>query len=82
MIDEASANWDPERIFSTDRVLIVCGLAELENFPSIPMKVIINEYVEISKFYGTYQSSVFVNGLLDRIGRRIRTQEAGETPKD
>lgn len=82
MINESAANWDPERIFSTDRVLIVCGLAELESFPSIPMKVIINEYVEISKFYGTHQSSVFVNGLLDRLGRRIRVAEAGRIDED
>ena len=67
MISESVAGWEKERLFSTDVALIVMGLAEAASFPTIPVKVTINEYVEISKFYGTPKSRSFVNGLLDRL---------------
>ena len=67
MVAEAVSGWEKERLFSTDVVLIVMGLAEVVTFPTIPVKVSINEYVEISKFYGTPKSRAFVNGLLDRL---------------
>lgn len=59
--------WDRDRLFTTDTVLIAMGLAEAETFPEIPVKVTINEYVEISKYYSTPKSRSFVNGLLDRL---------------
>ena len=59
--------WDRDRLFTTDIVLIAMGLAEAETFPEIPVKVTINEYVEISKYYSTPKSRSFVNGLLDRL---------------
>ena len=71
MVMELVSNWDKERIVSTDMVLIVMGMAEILNFPEIPVKVSINEYVEISKFYGTPKSRIFVNGLLDRLVAKI-----------
>lgn len=55
----------------TDLALIVCGVAEAEAFPNQPSKVIINEYVEISKFFSTPESKAFVNGLLDKIINNI-----------
>ena len=67
MISESVSGWEKERLFSTDVALIVMGLAEASSFPTIPVKVTINEYVEISKFYGTQKSRSFVNGLLDRL---------------
>ena len=67
MVSAAVPQWDADRLFTTDVVLIVCGLAEAENFKDIPNKVTVNEYVEISKFYGTPKSRQFVNGLLDRL---------------
>ena len=67
MISESVSGWEKERLFSTDVALIVLGLAEACSFPTIPVKVTINEYVEISKFYGTQKSRSFVNGLLDRL---------------
>lgn len=67
MISESVTGWEKERLFSTDVALIVMGLAEAASFPTIPVKVTINEYVEISKFYGTQKSRSFVNGLLDRL---------------
>lgn len=59
--------WDRDRLFTTDIVLIAMGLAEAETFPEIPVRVTINEYVEISKFYSTPKSRSFVNGILDRL---------------
>lgn len=59
--------WNRDRICATDLALIVCGMAEAKAFPQTPVKVIINEYVEISKFYSTPESSGFVNGLLDKL---------------
>lgn len=70
LFDEIAAstrNWDSERLVSTDAALIVLGLSEAINFPEIPVKVTINEYVEISKYYSTFNSRLFVNGLLDRL---------------
>lgn len=60
-------NWDSDRLVSTDVALIVMGIAEAVNFPTIPVKATINEYVEISKFYSTPNSKVFVNGILDKV---------------
>ena len=71
MISGSVSNWDQDRIVSTDMVLIITGLAEAENFPTIPVRVTINEYVEISKYYGTPKSSIFVNGLLDRLIQKL-----------
>lgn len=59
--------WDKNRICATDLALIVCGLAEAEAFPEMPSRIIINEYVEISKFYSTPESRGFVNGVLDKL---------------
>jgi len=61
------SNWDSDRIVATDTILIAQGLAEAVSFPEIPVKVTINEYVEISKFYSTQNSRIFVNGLLDKL---------------
>ena len=60
-------NWKSDRLVSTDAVLIVMGITEAVVFPTIPVKVTINEYVEIAKYYSTPNSRIFVNGILDRI---------------
>ena len=74
MVSESVSGWEKDRLFSTDMVLIVMGLAEAASFPSIPVKVTINEYVEISKFYGTPKSRAFVNGLLDRLIQKLAAE--------
>jgi N utilization substance protein B len=71
MVAESVEGWEKERLFSTDVILIAMGLAEAVNFPTIPVKVTINEYVELSKFYGTPKSRAFVNGLLDRLIQKL-----------
>ncbi|MFA5325403.1 MAG: transcription antitermination protein NusB, partial [Bacteroidales bacterium] len=67
LISENVSNWDSDRLVSTDCTLIVMGIAEAAYFPNIPIKVTINEYVELSKYYSTPNSRIFVNGLLDKI---------------
>ena len=79
MIAENVTGWEKERLFSTDMVLIAMGLAEASTFASIPVKVTMNEYVEISKFYGTPKSRSFVNGLLDRLIQKLA--EEGQVKK-
>lgn len=74
MVAESVSGWEKERLFSTDVILIVMGLAEVVTFPTIPVKVSINEYVEISKFYGTPKSRAFVNGLLDRLVQTLANE--------
>ena len=71
MVADAVSGWEKDRLFSTDVVLIVMGLAEVSAFPTIPVKVSINEYVEISKFFGTPKSRSFVNGLLDKLIQQL-----------
>lgn len=79
MVAGAVPKWDKDRLVIIDTVLIICGLAEAENFPEIPVKVTINEYVDISKYYSTPKSRSFVNGLLDAIIQKMT--EAGEISK-
>ena len=74
MVAESVTGWEKERLFSTDVVLISMGLAEAVSFPTIPVKVTMNEYVEISKLYGTPKSRSFVNGLLDKLVQQLANE--------
>lgn len=71
LIAESVSQWEKGRLFTTDVVLIAMGLAEAKVFPGMPVRVTINEYVEISKFYSTPKSRSFVNGLLDKLIHRL-----------
>ncbi len=64
-------NWDAERVAIIDMILIKMAIAELMNFNSIPGKVTLNEYVEISKTYSTDKSKDFINGILDRLFKQL-----------
>ena len=66
-ISKLTPKWDISRICATDLALIVCGMAESAANPGISPRIIMNEYVEISKFYSTPESKSFVNGLLDKL---------------
>jgi transcription antitermination protein NusB len=72
-------NWDIERIAQTDKVIMSMAITEMKNFPSIPVKVSINEYIDISKTYSTPKSKQFVNGLLDVVSKELT--EKGEIRK-
>ena len=79
LIVKAAENWEIERIALMDRILLKMALAEAKAFPSIPLKVTLNEYIELSKYYSTPKSSGFINGILDPLFKQMR--EAGEIVK-
>lgn len=64
-IDQKSKNWEIDRVALTDRIILEMAIGEMIHFSSIPVKVTINEYIELSKLYSTPKSKQFVNGLLD-----------------
>ena len=66
MIENLVENWEFERIAKMDVLLLKMAITELQCFETIPTKVSINEYIEISKYYSTPKSNVFINGILDK----------------
>ena len=79
LVASSTDQWQEDRLFTTDTVLIVMGLGEAKAFPEMPVRVTINEYVEISKYYSTPKSRSFVNGILDRLIKKL--VEDGEIVK-
>lgn len=73
LIGEKTKNWDVERIAMVDVMLMKLALTELLYFKSIPVKVTLNEYIELSKWYSTPKSKVFVNGVLDKLVAELKT---------
>lgn len=74
MISAKTKNWESERIALMDSILMQMAIAELVYFPTIPVKVTMNEYIELAKDYSTTKSSTFVNGILDKILTDLRKQ--------
>jgi N utilization substance protein B len=72
LIDKNTTNWEVERIALMDILVMRLALTEIIEFPEIPVKVTLNEYIEIAKYYCTSKSSTFVNGILDNIVKEIR----------
>jgi N utilization substance protein B len=70
MIDEHTNNWDVERLALMDIVILAVAISEAKNFASIPVKVTMNEYIDVAKYYSTPASSTFINGVLDKIVTR------------
>lgn len=66
LIETLAVNWEVDRIAKMDVLLLKMALVELQTCPSIPTKVTMNEYIEISKFYSTPKSNLFINGILDK----------------
>ena len=79
LVASSTDQWQEDRLFTTDTVLIIMGLGEAKAFPDMPVRVTINEYVEISKYYSTPKSRSFVNGILDKLIRQL--MESGEIVK-
>ena len=79
MIQEGAQNWELERIATTDRILMKMALAEAQSFESIPLKVTLNEYIELSKYYSTPKSHGFINGILDQLFGKLK--ESGDIKK-
>ncbi len=74
-IKENTRNWDLERIAFMDILIMQMALAELIGFPSIPTKVTLNEYLEISKYYSTSKSNIFINGVLDKVVSQLKEEK-------
>jgi N utilization substance protein B len=74
IIDKNTTNWEVERIALMDILVMQLAITEVMEFPEIPVKVTLNEYIEIAKYYCTSKSSTFVNGILDNIVKEIREQ--------
>jgi N utilization substance protein B len=72
LIQEQSKNWEIDRLAFMDSIIMQAALSEICSFPSIPINVTINEYIEISKYYSTDKSSIFINGILDSIVGKLR----------
>ena len=73
-ISNKTTNWDKDRIANVDLVLLQMAIIEFQKFPSIPVKVTINEYLEIAKEYSTPKSSVFINGILDKLVKELEAK--------
>lgn len=86
LIAEKTKNWEADRIALMDTLLMRMAISELINFPSIPVKVTINEYIELSKTFSTLKSNTFINGILDKIladlNRQGRIRKSGRGLKD
>ena len=79
LIADNTRNWEVERLPLTDRVILEMAIAELICFPGIPVKVTINEYIELAKGYSTPKSRQFINGILDVIAKAL--QDTGAVKK-
>lgn len=86
MISVKTKNWEADRIALVDNLLMRMAICELVNFPTIPVKVTINEYIELSKAFSTSKSNTFINGILDKILADLtaeqRIQKQGRGLKD
>ncbi|MDR2918583.1 MAG: transcription antitermination factor NusB [Tannerella sp.] len=74
-IDKHIKNWESERIANMDLIIMQVALAEIMNFPKIPIKVTLNEYIDAAKHYSTPKSGTFINGVLDSIVRELKKEK-------
>lgn len=74
LVGDKTKNWESDRIALMDSLLMQMAITELLHFPTIPVKVTMNEYIEISKDYSTAKSSTFINGILDKILSDLKQQ--------
>tara|TARA_B100000795_G_scaffold105014_1_gene77492 strand:- start:5601 stop:6545 length:945 start_codon:yes stop_codon:yes gene_type:complete len=74
-IEGKTPNWDQERIAEMDMIILKMGISEFLHFPSIPVRATINEYLEIAKEYSTPKSSIFINGILDKLVKEFETSK-------
>lgn len=76
LIANNTKNWEVDRLALTDRVILEMAIAEMIHFPNIPVKVTINEYIELTKEYSTPKSRTFINGILDVIAKNMKESGA------
>ncbi len=76
IIAKKTHNWDMSRVAAIDKIILKMAITEMQSFPSIPVKVTINEFIEISKKYSTPKSKQFVNGILDVLANELTSEGA------
>ena len=74
-IDKHMKNWESERVANMDLIIMQVALAEIMNFPKIPIKVSLNEYIDAAKYYSTPKSGTFINGILDSIVKELKKEK-------
>ena len=72
---DKTPNWDSERIAEVDTIILKMAICEFLKFPSIPVKVTLNEYLELAKEYSTPKSSIFINGILDNLVKELESNK-------
>jgi transcription antitermination factor NusB len=72
---DKTPNWDSERIAEVDTIILKMAICEFLKFPSIPVKVTLNEYLEVAKEYSTPKSSIFINGILDNLAKELEASK-------
>ena len=72
LIDQHTKNWEIDRVAFMDIVIMLVAIAEIKSFPSIPVRVTLNEYIEIAKSYSTVKSGHFINGILDAVISQLK----------
>ncbi|MFZ4671433.1 MAG: transcription antitermination factor NusB [Flavobacterium sp.] len=72
---DKTPNWDADRIAEIDTIILKMAICEFLKFPSIPVKVTINEYLELAKEYSTPKSSIFINGILDNLVKEFTAED-------
>jgi N utilization substance protein B len=72
---DKTPNWDSDRIAEVDTIILKMAICELLKFPSIPVKVTLNEYLELAKEYSTPKSSIFINGILDNLVKELEANK-------
>jgi N utilization substance protein B len=75
LIKESARNWELERIAFTDYLIMQMAITEVMEFGTIPVKVTMNEYIEISKIFSTKKSSQFINGILDNVFKKLKSEK-------
>lgn len=75
MINKYAKNWESERIAFMDMVIMQAAIAEILSFPSVPINVTMNEYINIAKSYSTHKSSSFINGILDSVVEELKNEK-------
>ena len=80
LIDKNTKNWDFDRIAYMDVIIMRMAITELMNFPTIPVNVTLNEYIELAKWYSTPRSGFFVNGVLDKLVTELKKEGKLQKP--
>ena len=75
LIDKYTKNWETERIALMDMVIMQIAIAEIVTFPSIPINVTLNEFIDIAKSYSTAKSASFINGILDAVVKELKEEK-------